>query len=75
VAVVVRPRMDRAVILPGWIDRKRPASFNYAQVLLQCKELFSNVVDCLNQAADFLTPFSNLIPNNTSAINSEPSRL
>ena len=38
-------------------------------------ELLSNVVDCLNQAADFLTPFSNLIPANTSAINSDPLSL
>ena len=38
-------------------------------------ELLSNFVDCLNQAADFLTPFSNLIPANTSAINSDPLTL
>ena len=28
-------------------------------------ELLSNFVDCLNQAADCLAPFSNLIPANT----------
>ena len=37
--------------------------------------LLPNVVDCLIQAADSLTPLSNLIPVNTSAINSDPLSL
>ena len=40
-------------------------------VINQRRELerLSNIVDCLNQAAHFLTPFSNLIPADTSAVN------
>ena len=33
--------------------------------VLRFGEILPNIVDCLNQAADFLTPFSNLIPANT----------
>jgi hypothetical protein len=32
-------------------------------------QLLPKFVDCLNQGADFLTPFSNLVPANTSAVN------
>ena len=35
-------------------------------------EILPNIVDCLNPAADFLTPFSTLIPANTFGIHSEP---
>ena len=37
--------------------------------VLRFGEILSNIVDCLNQAVDSLTPFSNLTPANTSAVN------
>ncbi len=38
--------------------------------VLRFGEILPNIVDCLNQAVDSLTPFSTLVPSNTSAVNS-----
>ena len=43
--------------------------------VLRFGEILPNIVDCLNQAVDSLTPFSNLIPAEASGIHSEPLNL
>ena len=37
--------------------------------VLRFGEILPNIVDCLNQTVDSLTPFSTLVPSNTSAVN------